>query len=191
MNNIVTNLWDFCEILHTNLMEDYNNVSRIYNESTEYTEYIKNLMEKLQVTNANQPTEYFPEFFKIDHTWWEKNEIKKTNKPVNLYDWKQVMVVEHENKVRDWTYEVEKLDSIKANLKIVIGYLPNNKREKEEDIIVEQCQYLKRANGIGENFALILMNQNLEEDAADPFGMNCYILNKAGPEKIEFQKNKI
>ena len=144
-------------------------------------------MGKLQVTNADQPTEYFPEYFTVDHTWWETNELKKLNKPVNLYDWKQVMAVEHENKVRDWTFEVEKLDSIRADLKVVIGYLPNKIRENEEEIIAEQCKYLKHADE-GEMFALILMNCDLEENSADPFGMNCYILHKDGPERIELKK---
>ncbi len=187
MNNKVSHLWDFCETLHSNLMEDYNKVSSIYNNARKYTEYIAKLMKKLEVVNDNQLSKYYPEYFTIDHTWWETNKPKKTNKSVNLYDWKLTMVVEHENDVMDWTYEVEKLDSIHANLKIVIGYLPNKIRENEEEIIAEQCKYLKHADEV-EMFALILMNCDLEENSADPFGMNCYVLHKDGPEKIDFKK---
>lgn len=189
MNNKVTNLWDFCETLHSNLMADYNKVSSIYNNARKYTKYIANLMKKLEVVNDNQLSKYFPEYFTIDHTWWETNKPEKRNKSVNLYDWKLTMAVEHENDVMDWTYEVEKLDSIKANLKIVIGYLPNKIRENEKEIIAKQCKYLKHADG-REMFALILMNCDLEEDSADPFEMKCYILHKGGPEKIEFEKTQ-
>ncbi len=187
MNNTVTNLQDFCKGLHSNLIEDYDEVSSIYNNAREYTNHIKKLMKKLQV-EIDKPSKYFPEYFNIDHTWWESNKPEKTNKSVNIYDWKLTMTVEHENDVMDWTYEIEKLDSIKANIKIVIGYLPNEKRESEEEIIAEQCKYLKHVDDEGEEFALILMNCDLEEDSADPFEMKCYKLHKDGPEIIEFKK---
>ena len=79
MSNKVSNLWDFCETLHSNLMEDYNKVSSIYNNARKYTEYIAKLMKKLRVVNNDRPSEYYPEWFKIDHTWWETNKLEKTN----------------------------------------------------------------------------------------------------------------
>ncbi len=146
--------------------------SKTYKNRSKYTERIQDVMENIKFKESR----LYREYFDIDFSWW-KNDSHKKQGSVNIYDWTMVAAVEHENAWSDWTYEVEKLDSINCPLRIVIGYTRNKKRDNEKGIIEEQCQYLKNCADLTKEFGVILLNQNLDYTIMDgPFDMRCYRL---------------
>lgn len=147
---------------------------KTYKDSTEYAKLVKKIMqqqitEKFNSEETKKVTDY-PEFFKVDHTFWKESGIQ-IEKGVKIYDWEQVAVVEHENDKGDWTYEVAKLDYIKAPLKVVIGFRDN--RENDEIILKKQAEELKHFTE-NEEFGVILMNDTFDLDSEDHFDMLCY-----------------
>jgi len=79
----------------------------------------------------------------------------------------------------EWTYEVEKLDSINAPLKIVIGYMKTDVRNKEFDILKTQRKNLHNCN-VNNEFGIILMNNAVNsDDKNDPFGICAYQIKDA------------
>lgn len=155
----------------------------IYKSNRRYTDLIKNLM-KVQVTyDINE--QYFPEYFTIDHSWWRVEHEKPLN-GVNLYDWNMDIAVEHENDCTDWTYEVAKLDSVIARLRVVIGYMDKSKREEELEIVEAQRKNLKNLSFLPKDyeFGVILMNTTLDTDKEDPFDMRCYLLTSGETKRV-------
>ena len=158
------------------LLDEYKNNQcflNIYKDRKLYTAYINSIM-------ANNISQFFPgncklypEYFKIDYTWWES--CKSKDDEMNIYDWKLVCAVEHENEWNDWTYEVEKLDSIIAPLKVVIGFMPNDKRDIESKYVERQISKLKNKS-VNQEFGIILMNQKLDTESDDPFGFRTYLV---------------
>ena len=186
INNNTINLKNFCEIYHSKIMEKYKDESfkEVYADCRKYTACINSIMPLI----CNESLEYYPEYYHIDYTWWTTKD--SNNGIVNIYDWELKIVVEHENDKKDWTYEVEKLDFIKAPLKIVIGYLSNKNRRNDKTILEEQVKKLKHLSD-KEEFGVILMNNRLEKTKDDPFNMKCYRLMKGRKMKeIEFNKGQ-
>ena len=192
-NNAV-DLKSFCEVFHNLLMKEYKYNTKKFENSFHkdrpYTKLIQKIMNSITVHNRERDGKNKKgnsEFYTIDHTWWD-NKLTEVDNNVDLYDWKLLAAVEHENDKKNWTYEVEKLDSIKAPLKIVIAYLPNNLREddNEKRIIEKQYQYLHNLDN-NEQFGIILMNRKLTE-SKDPFEMKCYILREEKVEECIFDK---
>lgn len=158
------------------LMREYNenpHFEMIYKGRASYTELINKIMENDITLTLSDDCKFNPEYFKIDYTWWKS--CKSKDDEMNIYDWKLVCAVEHENEWNDWTYEVEKLDSIIAPLKIVIGFMPNDKREIESKYVEEQISKLKNKNA-NQEFGIILMNRELDIESDDPFGFRTYLI---------------
>ena len=155
-----------------------------YENSREWTRFIKK--EVLTKILGKEGYGYYPEYFDIDHTWWESKKDKRdqTIKKVWLREWEFKIAIEHENDLRDWTYEVEKLDSIICPLRIVIGYMPKGEREKEKAIVEEQRKKMKNLGTVSGEFGVILLNNSLKEDKEDPFNMKCYLLTEQGTKEL-------
>jgi len=166
-----------------------NKNERKYENRREYTEMMKGILQKVMEeyetlfnfgNNSAFKFNYYPEYYTIDHTWWVTEKCKK--KVTNLYDWSLVAAIEHENDWMDWTYEVAKLDFIKAPLKVVIGYMDNSKRDQEEEIVKTQYENLKNISS-DEDFGLILMNRDFVKDGEDPYDMRFYLFKPEGVKK--------
>ena len=161
----------FYHLFKSSLMERFadEDFRIIYNNGGRYyTEQIQTIMKKL----IGDELSYHPEYFTIDYTWW-KEQIHNSEKKVNFYEWELIIAVEHENDYRDWTYEVEKLDSIKCPLKIVIGYV-NKKDNNEVDLIKKQAQLLKKLDS-NEEFGIILLDHSLNSNKKIP-DISCYLI---------------
>lgn len=150
----------------------------IYKLDREYTNKIVNDIMK----NLEWDGKYYPEYFKIDHTWWVEKEVEKAQ-DVNVYNWKLLLAVEHENNWHDWTYEMAKLDYVICPLRVVIGFRNNDKNriDNEAGIIKKQLEKLTNKETIDNNheFGIILMNSMYEENE-DPLRMICYRLKSDG-----------
>ena len=150
-----------------------------YSNKSKYTKRIEEIMGKAFPDTGLQ---YYPEYFKIDYTWWTGS--KFSDNGINYYDWKLQAVIEHENTWNDWTYELEKLDSLYAPLKIVIGYLPEDKRSQEKNIIDRQRRLLKNlSNDINCEFGVIILNRKYGTPP-DPFDIHCYRLTVTGVDEV-------
>ena len=150
--------------------------SDIYRDSRAYTKIIKEIMKSFPCGGYH----YAPEYFTIDHTWWEEEKRTDESTKMVYYHWDFILAVEHENNWRDWTYEAEKLDFVHSQIKVVIGFQPNEKRRniaKEKQIVEKQRRLMKHLNP-DEKIYIILMNQDYAADAADPFDFRCYELTK-------------
>lgn len=168
------------------LWEKYaNKVKKAYDNRAWYTEVMKKVLQRVMkeygdLYNHSNDTgkefKYYPEYFTIDHTWWATNEREKNK--VNLYDWEIMAAIEHENDWMDWTYEVAKLDSIKASLKVVIGYMRNDLRDTELSLVEAQYRKLKNVSD-DEAFGVILLNRDLTE-GEDFIDMKCYLFTTEG-----------
>lgn len=117
---------------------------------------------------------YNPEYFKIDYTSWNNTKIESySDTGIKLYSWNFDFAIEHENDSKDWTYEVLKLSFIRADVRIVIGYVDKNNRDKELDIIQSQVNQFKYPVNNDEEYYVILMNTKLSA-GAEPFEMKVY-----------------
>lgn len=181
------NLAAFFAEFKTALFDSYHNNPKDFREKFSWNKnWTKYVQEKLKEILGNDKKEYYPEYFDIDHTWWR---VEKTDRfaGARLHTWEMTIAIEHENASRDWTYEVEKLDSILCPLRIVIGYMPVGKRKKESDIVDKQrlrMPHLIRGEGCNGEFGVILLNNSLKEDEEDPFNMKCYLLTEQGTKEL-------
>lgn len=178
------NLETFFKAFKREILEDNKTrFEKLYNGSKrEYTEEMKSFLVRLVETitkEDEQVYKFYPEFFKIDYTWWEERcPLQKNN--ANIYDWDLLLAIEHENNCYDWTYEVAKLDQINAPLKIVIGYMKNDQRgDVEKGIIRNQVEHLRYLDTCSE-FGIILMNERLDTGKADPFDVKGYRIGGRG-----------
>ena len=91
------------------------------------------------------------EYYRIDAIKWAK--CKNDNdRSCHLRNhlWDLQVAVEHENDSRDWMDEVTKLAHICCDLRVVIGYLPHEKRkidekDKNEDEDIKCLDYIVNA----------------------------------------------
>lgn len=168
------------------LQNSFKEFKSIYKNCPAYTDFIKGIMSKYNKECLSQSVKYYPEYFTIDHTWWEVKPERKIE-TVNIYDWSFELAVEHENNWKDWTYEVEKLDSIFAKVKIVIGYMENSRRNGEYEIVESQRKNLKHLSNT-DDFGVILLNKTLSNED-DPFDFRCYLLKTDGTYPISNKNN--
>lgn len=168
----------------TALFDSYHNNPKDFREkfswNKNWTKYIQRTLKGILGGNKK---EYYPEYFDIDHTWWESNE--ESFQKVKIREWIFKVAIEHENDSRDWTYEVEKLDSIICPLRIVIGYMPNNEREEEKAIVKKQIEKMKNLEMVSGEFGVILLNKTLENGKEDPLNMKCYRITKKEPIELK------
>lgn len=79
------------------------------------------------------------EYYRIDLIGWEQKKDSKYYEinndlgyQLNKHAWNFDIAVEHENDEKDWSDEVVKLAYIFCKLRVVIGYFPYIKNEKEK-----------------------------------------------------------
>lgn len=89
----------------------------------------------------------YPEYYKIDHTYFEDFKDDNSRKlGLNPSKWILKALVEHENKTNDWNYEVYKLAPFKCPLRVVIGYVEKDQREKDLEklsIVADNLHYME------------------------------------------------
>ena len=134
------------------------------------------------------------EYYRVDVFAWEKADDtflpKKPSEHFTEQFWRPVAAVEHENDYNSWMDEVIKLSYLKVPLKVVIGYVPVNKRSSDHEYInyvSKALSLLKYEESQEEEFLLIIGNaktQNLSEY----FGYKPYLYNSKTM-KFELQAN--
>lgn len=116
----------------------------IYKISDEYTYKMNNLSDGIireAIRSIDKKMKLQNEYLRVDVTAWksmfdeyhdpnEKDLLKKKFKVCGMtpHLWNLYFAVEHENDPKDWMDEVLKLAHLRCPLKVVIGYVPWNKR---------------------------------------------------------------
>lgn len=172
---MTTSFHDFYQYFKQSLLDESEKAGfkDLYQNKTLYSEKIRHIMSSFRYDDG---IKYSPEYFKIDYTWWLEEKVDSDS--VNIYSWDFLLAVEHENEWNDWTQEMAKLDCIHARVKIVIGYMPDNKRQHEVNIVEEQRKHMKHLVDDEESW-VILLNNHLSS-ASNPFDFRCYRLTKEG-----------
>ena len=121
------------------------------------------------------------EYFRIDSmgykTRWQELDEKKGFNP---HLWDLEIAVEHENDSKDWLDEVIKLAHICCPLRVVIGYVPCEKREKDMELLNYASHALKQLNCIDNilngEFLIILGNCDTKKKVEKYFNYKAYVL---------------
>ena len=131
----------------------------------EFTSKVNEVLESIR----NIPTKDYPEYYKIDHTYFDDFEDEKSKGlGLNPNKWILKALVEHENKTNDWNYEVYKLAPFKCPLRVVIGYVEKDQREKDLEklsVVADNLHFMEDNDCFcpdGE-FLIILGNDGWEE----------------------------
>ena len=155
----------------------------------DYTTFILSEIGK-KLENANLETSR--EYYKIDLTAWtqlkgDKYKLfkdKDFDKQFENYLWNLEVAVEHENSSVSWMDEVVKLLHINCPLRVVIGYLPIEQKDKHEDYlkaITEQILTTKAVENhsleVGE-FMIIIGDSKCGGDKTKFCHYTAYVFNK-------------
>ena len=158
-----------------------------YIDNTAFTAFVID-----EINGIIQKMNYQPqnEYFRIDSSGYTKRweELEKIS-GLNPHLWDLNIAVEHENDAKDWLDEVIKLAHVCCPLRVVIGYVPMEKRSKEQillDYAANALKQLKCADNItnGE-FMIILGNSNTKGNVENYFNYQAYVLNA---ETFKFEK---
>lgn len=134
------------------------------------------------------------EYYRIDLTSWRQlkgNQYKLfenkdfEDKEFENYLWDLEVAVEHENNDKSWMDEVVKLLHINCPLRVVIGYLPFDKNDKQQyylDEITKQIKVTKAVDNlcslkIGE-FMIIIGDSKCGDDKTKFCHYQAYVFNK-------------
>ena len=121
------------------------------------------------------------EYFRIDSmgykSRWQELDEKKGFNP---HLWDLEIAVEHENDSKDWLDEVIKLAHVCCPLRVVIGYVPCEKREKDMELLNYASHALKQLNCIDNilngEFLIILGNCDTKKKVEKYFNYKAYVL---------------
>ena len=130
------------------------------------------------------------EYFRIDSmgykSRWRELEEKSG---FNRHLWDLEIAVEHENDCKDWLDEVIKLAHICCPLRVVIGYVPMDKRDRDRELLDYASEALKnlncRNNVLSGEFMVILGNCNTNKKEEHYFNYKAYVLDV---ESFEFKE---
>jgi len=128
----------------------------------EFTNKVNEVIKKIIKSDSQ-------EYYRVDHTDFSVEEDEESRR-VGLYPNKWILkaLVEHENKTNDWNYEVYKLAPFKCPLRVVIGYVEKDQREKDLEklsVVAENLHFMEDNDCFcpdGE-FLIILGNDGWEE----------------------------
>ena len=149
-----------------------------YPNSKTFTDFIIFQINKIIETQGLRPQN---EYFRIDSMgykarWQELPERKDFNRHL----WDLEIAVEHENNSKDWLDEVIKLAHICCPLRVVIGYVPCNNRDKDMLLLNYTSEALKKLNCIDNvlkgEFLIILGNCKTNKETEKYFHYKAYIL---------------
>ena len=121
------------------------------------------------------------EYFRIDSMGYKSKweELEKTN-GLTPHLWDMEIAVEHENDDKDWLDEVIKLAHISCPLRVVIGYVPEDKRSDDQNLLDYAANALKRLKCVDNvtkgEFMIILGNSNTKGKVENYFNYQAYVL---------------
>lgn len=131
-----------------------------YASNKAFTEFV---IQKINIALQNMGYETQKEYFRIDAIDWKPraDELDDTH-GIRLYRhlWDLGIAVEHENNSHDWMDEVVKLAHIACPLRVVIGYMPYNKRNEDQlhlDFVSDALQKLSCFDNMNRGEFLIIL----------------------------------
>lgn len=152
-----------------------------YYSNTEFTTFITG---EINALLANAEKKKQNEYYRIDAIQWTpKADLIDKHEDIDLKDhlWDLEIAVEHENNSKDWMDEVVKLAHIVCPLRVVIGYMPWNKRDEDQKYLDHVSKWLKalkcKDNMQRGEFLIILGNCNTSGRKERYFGYKGYIFN--------------
>ena len=159
-----------------------------YYSNTEFTTFITG---EINTLLANDEQKKQNEYYRIDAIrWTPKADLIGKHKDIQLRDhlWDLEIAVEHENDPKDWMDEVVKLAHIVCPLRVVIGYMPWNKRDEDKKYLDHISKWLKKLkckdNMQRGEFLIILGNSNTDGQKERYFGYKGYLFD---PEQFRFE----
>lgn len=159
----------------------------VYPHNTEFTNFIIDRINGIIKEKGNISQN---EYFRIDCMGYESRykELEKTN-GLTPHLWDMEIAVEHENDDKDWLDEVIKLAHISCPLRVVIGYVPEDKRSDDQNLLDYAANALKRLKCVDNvtkgELMIILGNSNTKGKVENYFNYQAYVLNA---ETFEFEK---
>ena len=177
---------EFSKIFEAN-SEYLQQATQSYQHNTEFTNFI---IERINQIIKSRGWVAQNEYFRIDAMGYRSHykDLEKIS-GFNQHLWDLEIAVEHENDKKDWLDEVIKLAHICCPLRVVIGYVPIEKRSEEQmllDYAADALKRLKSADNVtrGE-FMIIFGNSNTKGNVEKYFNYQAYILNA---ETFKFEK---
>lgn len=161
-----------------------------YPNSKTFTDFIIFQINKIIEAQGLHPQN---EYFRIDSMgykarWQELPEIKILNRHL----WDLEIAVEHENNSKDWLDEVIKLAHICCPLRVVIGYVPCNERDKDMILLNYTAEALKELNCadnvLNGEFLIILGNCKTNKNPEKYFNYKAYVLDAKNFQFIELEQ---
>lgn len=150
-----------------------------YPHNTAFTDFIideiNNIIKAQGMISQN-------EYYRIDSMGYMRRytELEKRDR-FNPHLWDLEIAVEHENDPKDWLDEVIKLAHICCPLRVVIGYMPADKRSEDQALLDYAADALKRLhcadNVTKGEFMIILGNSNTRGNVEKYFHYQAYVLN--------------
>ena len=160
---------------------------KTYSHSTDFTDFI---IDRINTIIREKGLCSQNEYFRIDSMGYNSRykELEKS-RGLTPHLWDMEIAVEHENDDKDWLDEVVKLAHVCCPLRVVIGYVPADKRNNDPkllDFAADALKRLKCVNNIVEGeFLIILGNSDTKGQVEKYFNYQAYILNA---ETFEFEK---
>ena len=131
------------------------------------------------------------EYFRIDAIRWTGKADDMEDTPgvqLKRHLWDLEVAVEHENDPKDWMDEVVKLAHIACPLRVVVGYMPWDKRNEDQRYLDHVGKWLNellcKDNMQRGEFLIILGNCNTGGKKERYFGYRGYLFN---PERFRFE----
>lgn len=182
--NAVTFFNEFQKMLE----DDLETAQKVYCNNTEFTTFITGKVNDLL---SQGPQKKQNEYFRIDAIQWSaKADIVEKSKDIqlNTHLWDLEIAVEHENNPKDWMDEVVKLAHIVCPLRVVIGYMPWDKRDEDQKYLdyVSRwlCELQCKDNIQRGEFLIILGNCKTGHHTERFFNYKGYLFN---PERFRFE----
>ena len=160
-----------------------------YPHTKSFTEFIIKEINKIIESQGLHPQN---EYFRIDSmgykSRWQELDEKKGFNP---HLWDLEIAVEHENDSKDWLDEVIKLAHVCCPLRVVIGYVPMNQRDRDQGLLGYASEALKklncRNNILSGEFMVILGNCDTKKKVENYFNYKAYVLDT---QEIQFKELK-
>lgn len=187
--------WEKFKDIFKDGTETRKNAIENWYSNKDYTYFILSEIEKFLKTDKTINTS--KEYYRIDLTAWTQlkgNRYKLfenknfDDKAFENYLWDLEVAVEHENSSVSWMDEVVKLLHINCPLRVVIGYLPIDKKGDHQiylKAITEQISSTKAVNNCslknGE-FMIIIGNSKCKDNEKDFCHYKAYVFNTINKE---------
>lgn len=161
--------------------EEHLAAERAYRSNTAFTTFITQKINKLLTQKGSKKQN---EYLRIDAIQWtaKANLIDKPDDiHLNKHLWDLEIAVEHENNPKDWMDEVVKLAHIVCPLRVVIGYMPWNKRNEDQRYLNYVSRWLQellcKDNMQRGEFLIILGNSHTDGKVERFYNYKGYLFN--------------